>query len=86
MKKLILFVAALIVAFPSVCADGPKQKRKPSYENKSQVGKIALAISAFRTEVPDLCRSPIRSEGRQASLHSIIRLAGVPPCGRALMH
>lgn len=29
MKKLILFVAALIVAFPSVCADGPKQKRKP---------------------------------------------------------
>ena len=50
-----------------------------SYENKSQVGKIALAISAFRTEVPDLCRSPIRSEGRQASLHSIIRLAGVPP-------
>ena len=35
-----------------------------SYENKSQVGKIALAISAFRTEVPDLCRSPIRSEGR----------------------
>ena len=50
-----------------------------SYENKSQVGKIALAISAFRSEVPDLCRSPIRSEGRQASLHSIIRLAGVPP-------
>lgn len=30
MKKFILFVAALIVAFPSVCADGPKQKRKPS--------------------------------------------------------
>ena len=58
----------------------------PSYENKSQVGKIALAISAFRSEVPDLCRSPIRSEGRWASLHSIIRLAGVPPCGRALMH
>ena len=56
-----------------------------SYENKSQVGKIALAISAFRSEVPDLCRSPIRSEGRRASLHSIIRLAGVPPCERALM-
>ena len=35
-----------------------------SYENKSQVGKIALAISAFRSEEPDLCRSPIRSEGR----------------------
>ena len=59
---------------------------RPSYENKSQVGKIALAIYAFRSEVPDLCRSPIRSEGRWASLHSIIRLAGVPPCGRALMH
>ena len=35
----------------------------PSYENISQVGKIALAISAFRSRVLDLCRSPIRSEG-----------------------
>ena len=56
-----------------------------SYENKSQVGKIVLAIPAFRSEVLDLCLSPIRSEGRRASLHSIIRLAGVPPCERALM-
>ena len=37
--------------------------RGPSYENISQVGKIALAISAFRSRVLDLCRSPIRSEG-----------------------
>ena len=65
---------------------GTMWSRGLSYENKSQVGKIALAISAFRSKVPDLCLSPIRSEGRWASLHSIIRLAGVPPCGRALMH
>ena len=56
----------------------------PSYENKSQAGRIALAISASRSEVPDLCLSPIRSEGRWASLHSIIRLAGVQPQKRAL--
>ena len=30
MKKLMLVVAALIVAFPSVCADGSAHKRKPS--------------------------------------------------------
>ena len=56
----------------------------PSYENKSQAGRIALAISASRSEVPDLCLSPIRSEGRWTSLHSIIRLAGVQPRKRAL--
>ena len=57
---------------------------RPSYENKSQAGRIALAISASRSEVPDLCLSPIRSEGRWTSLHSIIRLAGVQPRKRAL--
>ena len=57
---------------------------RPSYENKSQAGRIALAISASRSEVPDLCLSPIRSEGRWTSLHSIIRLAGVQPKTHAL--
>ena len=66
--------------------DTNREGRGPSYENKSQAGKIALVISASRSEVPDLCLSPIRSEGRRASLQSITRLAGVPPCGRAVAH